>query len=147
MAQRVRDLMADVPRTVGPQESVASVARLMRDQGVGAVLVMDRDRLRGLVTDRDLVVGALADGADPERTAVIRTVREDLVTVGADDDVDQVVKAMREHAVRRAPVVDGDGKPVGSVRLSDLATEETPEPSHARIVAPTPDLHGGPGPR
>ncbi|MGO4759484.1 CBS domain-containing protein, partial [Streptomyces sp. 2MCAF27] len=71
MAQRVRDLMADVPMTVESQESVASVARLMRDQGVGAVLVKDRDRLRGLVTDRDLVVSVLADGADPEQTAVI----------------------------------------------------------------------------
>jgi CBS domain-containing protein len=145
MAQRVRDLMADVPMTVASQESVASVARLMRDQGVGAVLVKDRDGLRGLVTDRDLVVSVLADGADPEQTAVILTVNEDLVTVGADDDVDQVIEVMREHSVRRVPVVDGDGKPIGSVCLSDLAIEESSESRRARTVAPTPDFHGGPG--
>ncbi|MFD8377369.1 CBS domain-containing protein [Streptomyces sp. NPDC059679] len=145
MAQRVRDLMADVPMMVESQESVASVARLMRDQGVSAVLVKDCDRLRGLVTDRDLVVSALADGADPEQTAVIRTVNEDLMTVGADDDVDQVIEVMREYSVRRVPVVDGDGKPIGSVCFSDLAIEENSESRRARTVAPTPDLHGGPG--
>lgn len=144
MAQRVRDRMACVPMTVDPKEPVISVARLMRDQGVGAVLVMDRDRLRGLVADRDLVVRALADGVDPERTAVIKTVDEDLVAVSADDEVDHVIKVMREHSVRRVPVVDGDGKPVGSVCLSDLAEEEHPESWHARTVAPTPDLRGGP---
>lgn len=145
MAQRVRDRMAGVPMTVEAQESVTSVARLMRDEGVDAVLVMDRDRLRGLVTDRDLVVRALADGADPERTAVTQTVDEDLVAVSADEEVDQVITVMRDHSVRRVPVVDGDGKPIGSVCLSDLAVEEDQESWHARTVAPTPDLHGGPG--
>ncbi|MES4908633.1 MULTISPECIES: CBS domain-containing protein [unclassified Streptomyces] len=146
MAQRVRDVMADVPMTVAPQEPVTSVARLMRDHGVSAVLVMDRDRLRGLVTDRDLVVRALADGADPEQTTVIQAVNEDLVAVSADDEVDHAIKAMREHSLPRLPVVDGDGKPIGSVCLGDLATDENSEPRRARVVAPTPDLHGGPEP-
>ncbi|MGW7386963.1 CBS domain-containing protein [Streptomyces sp. NPDC054794] len=72
MVQRVRDVMADVPVTVQVQvqDTVASVARLMRDTGVGVVLVTEGDQLRGLVSDRDLVVRAIADGTDPEHTTV-----------------------------------------------------------------------------
>ncbi|MGW7386962.1 CBS domain-containing protein [Streptomyces sp. NPDC054794] len=71
---------------------------------------------------------------------------EDLVTVGADQEVDQAASVMHEHAGRRLPVVDADGTPVGVVSLCYLAAEEGPEAWHSRIVAPTPDLHREPGP-
>lgn len=71
MTQHVSDIMTSAPVTVEPQTSVTAVARLMRDQDLGAVLVTDGDELRGLVTDRDLVVRALAEGGDPEQTTVV----------------------------------------------------------------------------
>ncbi|CAM5704071.1 Oxidoreductase OS=Streptomyces griseorubiginosus OX=67304 GN=AQJ54_21830 PE=4 SV=1 [Streptomyces griseorubiginosus] len=68
MTQHVSDIMTSAPVTVEPQTSVTAVARIMRDQDLGAVLVTDGDELRGLVTDRDLVVRSLADGGDPNRS-------------------------------------------------------------------------------
>ncbi|MEV5268697.1 CBS domain-containing protein, partial [Streptomyces werraensis] len=105
MAHHVRDIMTAAPVTVGPQTSVAQAARLMRDHDLGAVLVTDDGRLRGLVTDRDLVVRSVAEGLDPEETTVVRACSEDLVTVRPDDELDVAVRLMREHAVRRVPVV------------------------------------------
>ncbi|MEU9548936.1 CBS domain-containing protein [Streptomyces werraensis] len=126
MAHHVRDIMTAAPVTVGPQTSVAQAARLMRDHDLGAVLVTDDGRLRGLVTDRDLVVRSVAEGLDPEETTVVRACSEDLVTVRPDDELDVAVRLMREHAVRRVPVVDGE-HPVGVLSLGDVALERDPE--------------------
>ncbi|MET7455262.1 CBS domain-containing protein [Streptomyces sp. NPDC005574] len=126
MPQHVSDIMTAAPVTVRPQASVREVARIMRDQDLGAVLVTDDDRLRGLVTDRDLVVRSLAEGGDPERTTVADALSGDPVTVTPEDDLDHAVELMREHAVRRLPVVE-DGRPVGIVALGDLAMERDPE--------------------
>ncbi|MGJ3560273.1 CBS domain-containing protein [Streptomyces sp. INA 01156] len=139
MTQRVREVMTSVPATVGPQASVTSVARMMRDEDVGAVLVTEGERLRGLVSDRDLVVRALAGGGDPHRTTVAEACSEDLVTVGPDDDLTLVVRVMREHAVRRVPVVDDDQHAVGIVSLGDLAVERDPESALGDISAAKPD--------
>ncbi|MBG0850669.1 CBS domain-containing protein [Streptomyces spinoverrucosus] len=122
MAQYVRDIMTGDPVTVEPQTSVAAVARIMRDQDLGAVLVTDGDHLRGLVTDRDLVVRSIADGGDPDEITVAAACSDDLVTVRPDEELDHAVELMREHAVRRIPVVDHD-HPVGIVSLGDLAME------------------------
>ncbi|MGW4026121.1 CBS domain-containing protein [Streptomyces sp. NPDC005009] len=126
MAQHVRDIMTGAPVTVGPQTSVAEVARIMRDRDLGSVLVTDGDRLRGLVTDRDLVVRSVSRGGDPEDVTVAGACSDDPVTVAPDDDLDHAVRLMREHAVRRVPVVE-DGRPVGVVSLGDTAMERDPE--------------------
>ncbi|MEV5517800.1 CBS domain-containing protein [Streptomyces flaveolus] len=125
MTQYVRDIMTADPVTVEPQASVTAVARIMRDQDLGAVLVTEGDRLRGLVTDRDLVIRSVAEGGDPEETTVAGACSDDLVTVGPDDELDRAIRLMREHAVRRVPVVD-EGHPVGIVALGDLAMERDP---------------------
>ncbi|MFF9282860.1 CBS domain-containing protein [Streptomyces griseosporeus] len=125
MTQHVRDIMTADPVTVEPQASVTQVARIMRDEGLGAVLVTDGDDLRGLVTDRDLVVRALAEGGDPGQTTVAGACSDDLVTVGPDDELDVAIRLMREHSVRRIPVVD-HGHPVGIVSLGDAAMERDP---------------------
>ncbi|MGW0633758.1 CBS domain-containing protein [Streptomyces sp. NPDC001984] len=138
MVHYVRDIMTSSPVTVEPREPVIEVARLMRDQDVGAVLVTDHDRLRGLVTDRDLVVRALADGTDLEHMTVGRTVSEDVVTVGPDEEIGDAAGLMRDHGVRRLPVVDAHGTPVGVVTLTDLQTAQHTQPDHAPTVAPTP---------
>jgi CBS domain-containing protein len=139
MTQLVRDIMTGAPVTVEPQTSVAAVARTMRDENLGAVLVTDGDRLRGLVTDRDLVVRSVAEGGDPESTTVADACSDiELVTVSPDDDLDHVVELMRQHAVRRVPVVE-DGHPVGIVSLGDLAMERDPESALGDISVAKPN--------
>ena len=138
MTQHVRDIMTAAPVTVEPQASVANVARLMRDQNIGAVLVMEKDHLRGLVSDRDLVVRALAQGADPEQTTVANACSDDLVTIGPDDDLDRAVEVMREYSIRRIPVVEGD-HPVGIVSLGDVAIERDPRSVLGDISAARPN--------
>ena len=138
MPQHVSDIMTADPVTVEPQTSVTAVARLMRDRDLGAVLVTDGDRLRGLVTDRDLVVRALAEGGDLEQTTVAGACSDDLVTVAPDDDLDRAIRRMRKHAVRRVPVVN-HGRPVGIVSLGDAAMERDPESALGDISAAKPD--------
>ncbi|WP_128378295.1 CBS domain-containing protein [Streptomyces cavernae] len=138
MAQHVREVMTMEPVTVEPRTSVTTVARMMRDENIGAVLVTEGDRLRGLVSDRDLVVRAVAEGGDPDQTTVARACSEDLVTVGPDDDVDRAVELMREHSVRRIPVVE-EGHPVGIVSIGDLAMERDPGSALGDISAARPN--------
>ncbi|MGQ5650969.1 CBS domain-containing protein [Streptomyces sp. EKR5.2] len=138
MTQHVRDIMTAALVTVEPQASVANVARLMRDQNIGAVLVMEKDHLRGLVSDRDLVVRALAQGTDPEQTTVANACSDDLVTIGPDGDLDRAVEVMREYSIRRIPVVEGD-HPVGIVSLGDLAIERDPRSVLGDISAARPN--------
>ncbi|MFC9095364.1 CBS domain-containing protein [Streptomyces sp. NPDC057072] len=138
MTQHVRDIMTTAPVTVEPQTSVANVARLMRDQNIGAVLVTEKDHLRGLVSDRDLVVRVLAQGADPEQTTVANACSDDLVTIGPDDDLDRAVEVMREYSIRRIPVVEGD-HPVGIVSLGDMAIERDPRSVLGDISAARPN--------
>ncbi|NHI05032.1 oxidoreductase [Streptomyces sp. KO7888] len=138
MTQYVRDIMTGAPVTVEPLTSVTEVARLMRDRDLGAVLVTEGDRLRGLVTDRDLVVRSLAEGGDPEQTTVAGACSDDMVTVRPDEELGHAVELMRAHAVRRVPVVD-DGHPVGIVSLGDLAMERDPESALGDISVARPN--------
>jgi len=138
MTQHVSDIMTAAPVTVGPQTSMTDVARIMRDRDLGAVLVTDGDDLRGLVTDRDLVVRLLTEGGDPERTTVAGALSDDLVTVTPEDDLDNAIRLMREHAVRRVPVVE-HGRPVGMVSLGDLAMERDPESALGDISVARPN--------
>ncbi|MEW1776056.1 CBS domain-containing protein [Streptomyces sp. NPDC086777] len=115
-----------------------SAARVLRDEGVGSVVVTEDGHLRCLVSDRDLVVRAFAEGVDPERTAVMQAAGEDLVTVTPDDSLDRAVRLMREHAVRRLPVVDGD-RPVGIIAIGDLAIERDETSALGDISAARPD--------
>ncbi|MGF0174216.1 CBS domain-containing protein [Streptomyces sp. Marseille-Q5077] len=139
MTWHVRDVMTTHPMTVEPQASVQSVAQMMRDEDIGAVLVTESGRLRGLVSDRDLVVRAMAEGRDPDRTTVAQACSEDLVTVGPDDDLILAVQVMREHSVRRVPVVDRESHPVGIVTITDLAIERDPDSVLGDISAARPD--------
>lgn len=127
MRQTVGKVMTPSPLAVPGITPVAQVAEVMRDQGIGGVLVIDGGRLRGLVTDRDIVVRVVAAGRDAATTAVADICSEKLVTVTPDQDTATVVRLMREHALRRIPVVDDDdGQPVGMVTLSDIAFESDP---------------------
>ncbi|MFF9087484.1 CBS domain-containing protein [Streptomyces sp. NPDC014991] len=135
---KVREIMTAAPVAVGPQTSVVDVARLMRDQGIGVVLVAEDETLRGLVTDRDLVVRVVCEGGNIGERSVAEACSEDLVSLSPDDDVSRAVELMREHAVRRLPVVE-DGRPVGIVSLGDLAVERDTDSALADISATEPN--------
>jgi CBS domain-containing protein len=107
--------------------SVAEVAQRLAEDSVGAVPVCDADgRLRGLVTDRDVVVEVVAPGKDPQQTSVGDLVGDEAVTIGADDSVEEAIGTMKRHKVRRLPVIDGD-EPVGIISQADLARACPPE--------------------
>lgn len=122
MAAKVRDIMTGSPTSVSPELDLVTVARAMRDEEIGAVLVADGDELMGLVTDRDLVIRGLAAGGDPARARVGRIASSATVTVGPDDSLDTAAQIMRERSVRRLPVIE-NGRPVGIVTLGDLARQ------------------------
>ncbi|MFF3861312.1 CBS domain-containing protein [Streptomyces sp. NPDC002209] len=135
MTRRVHEVMTDHPVTVEPLTSLAEAARVMRDAGIGDVLVVDQGRLRGILTDRDLVVRAVAEGRDPAETTVRAICSTDPLTVGPDDLVDRAVDLMRRHALRRLPVETENGELVGIVTLGDLEVERDPGSPLASIAA------------
>ncbi|MGC9540538.1 CBS domain-containing protein [Streptomyces sp. UG1] len=139
MTQHVRDVMTTDLVTVAPQTSVEVVAQMMRDEDIGAVPVTEGDRLRGLVSDRDLVVRSVAAKRDPGRATVADACSDDLITVGPDDDLGLAVDVMREHPVRRVPVVDQAERAVGVISLGDLAIERDPRSAPGDISAARPN--------
>jgi len=128
---KVRDLMTPGAIGVDYYQSIAEAARAMRDWGVGAVLVTKDEVVHGLVTDRDLVVRAVAESKAPDEP-VGPLSSGDLVGVDADDDAEVAMRLMREHAVRRLPVVDR-GQIAGMVSLGDLALEADPASALAHV--------------
>src|SRR5579875_3025580 len=107
--------MTAQPIVLQRDQSIAEAARAMRDFGLGSVLVVEDDKLCGLVTDRDLVVRALADAADPG-SPVGSVCSADIVAVGAGEDTGEAARIMEANAVRRLPVMD-DGRIVGMVSI------------------------------
>lgn len=138
MAEKVRDIMAEVPISLPPSATVTEAAQAMRDYSIGDVMVVDGDRLQGMVTDRDIVVRALAEERAPDATPLRDICSTDLATIAPDDDSDQAVRLMRERAIRRLPVVD-DGKLVGTVTIGDLAVVKDPNSALADISAAPPN--------
>jgi CBS domain-containing protein len=121
MAQAIKDVMTPDPVCVDPHDSAADAARSMREVDSGAILVTEDGHLRGLLTDRDIVVRAIADGRDPARVEVAEICSADIQALRPEDDVERAVQLMRERHVRRIPIVDGDEHPVGIVSIGDLA--------------------------
>ena len=118
---KARDIMSADVTCVGENESLADAARKMAELDVGALPICgDDNRLKGMLTDRDIVIKALAQGRDP-RTATAGELAEGKpVTIGADDDVSDVLGTMSAHQVRRLPVIDGHDL-VGVVAVADVA--------------------------
>lgn len=128
----ISDVMTTDLAIVSPQQSSREAAGIMRERGIGDVLVVDGDQLVGVVTDRDLAVRILAEGQGPE-TAVSNACTPAPIAIQSDEPIEQAVTLMREHAVRRLPVVAADGKPVGIISLGDLAIERDPASALADI--------------
>jgi CBS domain-containing protein len=116
-----RDIMTSDTRCIGEDDTLIDAARMMRELDVGALPICGNDdRLRGMLTDRDIVVKCLADGGDPTTVRSGDLAQGKPVTVGADDDIEVVLATMSEHAVRRLPVIDGHDL-VGIVSQADVA--------------------------
>ena len=128
---KVRDVMTAEPIVLQQDQSIADAAQAMREASVGAVLVVDGDKLCGLVTDRDIVVRAVAELALPD-SPVGQVVSPDLVAVDADDETIDAARVMQDHAVRRLPVLE-DGRIVGIVSIGDLAVSQSEDSALAQI--------------
>ncbi|MEU9591425.1 CBS domain-containing protein [Streptomyces sp. NPDC048219] len=140
MTHRVRDVMSPATVAVEPMTTVTRAARLMREENVGDVLVTYDCDLFGLLTDRDIVLRSVADGRDPDDTTVGSVCTPPpVVTLAPDDSTEHAVDLMRRHAVRRLPVVEHGGVPVGVVSLGDLAGTEDPHSALADISKAAPD--------
>ncbi|MEU3930982.1 CBS domain-containing protein [Streptomyces sp. NPDC029044] len=142
MAQYVKDVMTAGVVAVRPDASLVEAAQLMRTQNIGDVVVAEGQDVIGVLTDRDITVRAVADGVDPMTVSARTACTPNPVTVTPDDRVATAVTLMREHAVRRLPVVE-NGLPVGIVSLGDVAEAEDPASALADISRAEPDARGG----
>ncbi|MBA3490399.1 MAG: CBS domain-containing protein [Longispora sp.] len=139
MAKKISDVMSAEPVTVGPHVMLSTAARCMRDNGIGDVLVTDGQQLFGILTDRDIVVRAVAENRHPDRVSVAEVCSDEPVSIGPDDDIDLAIHLMREHAIRRLPVTR-EGQVVGVVSLGDLALERDEHSVLAYISATGPNI-------
>ena len=122
MAKKARDVMSGGAECIGENETVLEAARKLAQLDVGAMPICGEDnRLKGMLTDRDIVVKVLARDRDPSSTKAGEVADQpEVVTIGADDSVDEALRTMKDHKVRRLPVIDGHDL-IGVVSQADLA--------------------------
>ncbi len=120
MATRIREIMTPDPVIMQASATAAEAARVMRDKGIGDVIVYKDNRFCGIVTDRDLTVRVLSERQPPAEATLESVCSREITALSPDDTTDAAVRLMRKKAVRRLPVVD-DGQVVGIVSLGDLA--------------------------
>jgi CBS domain-containing protein len=121
MATKVRTAMTTDPRTVQSSSTVVEAAQVMKDEDVGIVPIVDGYRLTGVVTDRDIAIKVVAARKSPESTTVGEIASSNLVTIDPDQDLDEALRLMGDHQVRRLPVCEDDGRLVGILAQADVA--------------------------
>jgi CBS domain-containing protein len=132
----VREIMTAPVRTLGPHDTLNCAAKLMREHAVGCVPIVDEGgKLEGILTDRDIALGAHVGGEALWRLRIADHMKAPVFTCRADDPLEVAARTMRAHRVRRLPVVDAAGRPVGMISLDDLAYA-----SRQPILDPTPGL-------
>jgi CBS domain-containing protein len=121
MAKTARDVMSGGAECVGENDTISDAAKRLADLDVGALPICGEDnRLKGMLTDRDIVIKVVAEGKDPATTRAGELGEGKPVTIGADDSVNEALKTMKDHKVRRLPVIDGHDL-IGIVSQADLA--------------------------
>ena len=121
MPKTAREIMTADPECIGENETVLDAARKLADLNVGSMPICGEDnRLKGMLTDRDIVVKVLAQGKDPASTRAGELGQGKPVTIGADDPISVLISTMKDHQVRRLPVIDGHDL-VGIVSQADVA--------------------------
>jgi CBS domain-containing protein len=123
MTKDIREIMTSKVCAIDADKSVAYAAKMLRDEDVGFAPIVEGDRLVGTLTDRDIAIRVVAEGRDPERTPVREVASTELVTVDPQQDLDEALRLMAEHQVRRVPVVEEDGRLVGIVAQADIARQ------------------------
>jgi CBS domain-containing protein len=132
----VQDIMSKNPRTIAASANVRDAARIMKDEGVGVVPVVEREggRLVGLLTDRDIAIRCVAEGKDPNHCTVQELMSANPKTIRAEQSVDEVMGIMGREQVRRIPVVDERGSIVGIVAQADVVREANNDKKAERTV-------------
>ncbi len=121
-----RDIMTPDPQCVKENQTLVEAARMLRDLDVGALPICGNDdRLKGMLTDRDIVVKCIADGGDPSTVTAGNLAEGKPVTIGADDDIREALDVMQRYQVRRLPVIDGYAL-VGIISQADIALSLSP---------------------
>lgn len=138
MTNTVRDVMSGDPVCLDPHTTLCEAAERMAERDIGDILIIDDAGLQGIVTDRDMVIRALARHLDPETTTISEIVSGNIVTIEPDDSIDRAVELMRRHAVRRLPVCSA-GEPIGIVSIGDLAQTRDPRSALADISTAAPN--------
>jgi CBS domain-containing protein len=134
----IEEVMVPNPVTLEPDRTTSDAGKIMKDRNIGDVVVCDNKRVFGIVTDRDIVVRAVAEGKDPRTVKLKEICSQDVVALSRRDSIDAAVQLMRKHAVRRLPVIE-NGRPVGIVTLGDLAVERDPDSALADVSAAPPN--------
>ena len=128
------EVMTKDPSCCLPTDTVFDVAQLMKSEDVGPIpIVSDKQtmKLAGIVTDRDLAVKVLAEGLDSKQTKIEEVMTTGVQTCGPDDDINNVLKLMEQHHIRRIPIVDDHDCLVGIIAQADVATRiDEPEKTH-----------------
>jgi len=118
---QIKELMTVKPRTVKAGDSVVEAAKLMKGEDAGIAPIVDGERLVGVITDRDIAIRVVAEGRDPQSTKVEEIASQNLITIDPQQGLDEALRLMAQHQVRRLPVVEEDGKLVGIVAQADVA--------------------------
>ena len=138
MAQSIRDVMTKDPITLSADQPVIEAARCMRDRDIGDVIITEGDRAAGILTDRDIAVRVIAEGRDPKKAKLGEVASMNPATIAPDDSVDNAIRMMRKHNIRRLPVVENN-RPVGVVTIGDLAIDRDRQSALADISAAAPN--------
>jgi CBS domain-containing protein len=123
MGKKVREAMTTRPRSATPETSLSQVAEIMAREEVGAVPIVVDDRLVGIVTDRDLVVRAIAAGKDPRGMPAREIASDEVISVEPEQDLDDALELMARHRIRRLPVVEEGDRLVGMLAQADVALQ------------------------
>lgn len=138
MSQTVQEIMTPDPVCLAPAASVADAALAMKDYDIGAVIVAGSDHIQGIVTDRDIVIRAIANGLEPQDTALADVCTSDAVALAPDDSVEHAIDLVRDMAIRRIPVAE-NGRPVGTFSIGDLAAVRDSDSALASISEAPPN--------
>jgi CBS domain-containing protein len=138
MSQSIREVMTEDVVVMPSQATLKHAGREMRERDIGDVIVVEDNVVVGILSDRDIVIRAVAEDRAPSETTVGEVATRDLQALSPSDTVDDAIRIMREKAIRRLPILE-DGRPVGIVSLGDLAVERDTDSALAEISAAEPD--------
>ena len=123
MSYSISDVMTSNPCTIDAEKPVAYAAKMMKEEDVGLAPIIEGDKLVGMLTDRDIAIRIVAEGRNPDQVKVRDVASKQVVTIDPQQDLDEALRIMAKHQVRRLAVVEKDGRLVGVVAQADIARE------------------------